>query len=120
MSTNLEEPLGSGSEKVDDTLPPPDADVEAHKLKAQQQQDDLLVDGPSVPPTNKTERRVTGLSWLVLVLAILSSTFLYALDNTITADVRPSIIETFGNRVAMLPWLSVSYPMAEVGSNPLW
>lgn len=100
MSTK--EPLRSESNNVDTC--PPDAES---RLKVEE----------DVP---KTERRVTGLSWFVLVLAVLSSTFLYALDNTITADVRPSIIETFGNRVAMLPWLSVSYPMAEVGSNPLW
>jgi len=65
------------------------------------------------------ERSVTGLPWLVMILAILSSTFLYALDNTVMADVRPSIMDTFGH-MDMLPWLSVSYPMGEVGANPLW
>ncbi|KAL1845694.1 hypothetical protein Daus18300_014463 [Diaporthe australafricana] len=64
-------------------------------------------------------RRVTGISWAIAVVALLSSTFLYALDNTIMANVRPSIVETF-YRIDMLPWLSVSYPMGEVGSNPLW
>ncbi|KAI1371686.1 MFS general substrate transporter [Hypoxylon crocopeplum] len=64
-------------------------------------------------------RKVTGIRWLIVVVSILSSTFLYALDNTVMANVRPSIVETFG-RIDMLPWLSVSYPMGEVGSNPLW
>ncbi|KAI1657073.1 putative efflux pump antibiotic resistance protein [Daldinia decipiens] len=66
------------------------------------------------------ERGVRGFRWVLVVLAVLSSTFLYALDNTVTANVRPSMIETFGNRFDMLPWLSVSYPMGEVGMNPLW
>ncbi|KAI2780681.1 putative efflux pump antibiotic resistance protein [Daldinia loculata] len=66
------------------------------------------------------ERKIKGLRWPLVILAVLSSTFLYALDNTITANVRPSILETFGNRFDMLPWLSVSYPMGEVGMNPLW
>ncbi|KAF2865015.1 putative efflux pump antibiotic resistance protein [Massariosphaeria phaeospora] len=66
-----------------------------------------------------TERALKGISWIVVVVAVLSSTFLYALDNTIMANVRPSIIDTFGH-VDMLPWLSVSYPMGEVGANPLW
>ncbi|RYP12070.1 hypothetical protein DL767_011508 [Monosporascus sp. MG133] len=65
------------------------------------------------------QRTLTGFSWAIAILALLSSTFLYALDNTIMANVRPSIVETF-NRIDLLPWLSVSYPMGEVGSNPLW
>lgn len=68
----------------------------------------------------KAERKIKGLHWCIVVLAVLSSTFLYALDNTVTATVRPSMITTFGNQVNMLPWLSVSYPMGEVGTNPLW
>lgn len=67
----------------------------------------------------QVRREVTGISWLIVVVALLSATFLYALDNTVTANVRPSIVETFG-RIDMLPWLSVSYPMGEVGANPLW
>ncbi len=55
---------------------------------------------------------------MIVITAIMSSTFLYALDNTVTANVRPSMIESPGNRIDMLPWLSVSYPMGEVGSNP--
>lgn len=65
------------------------------------------------------ERKLKGFSWFIVVVAILAPTFLYALDNTIMANVRPSIIDTF-DRVDMLTWLSVSYPMGEVGANPLW
>lgn len=69
---------------------------------------------------DKPTRTIKGARWAVVVLSILSSTFLYALDNTVTANVRPSMIETFGNRVEWLTWLSVSYPMGEVGMSPLW
>lgn len=64
-------------------------------------------------------RKVRGVLWFLVVVAVLSATFLYALDNTVMANVRPSIVETF-DRIDMLPWLSVSYPMGEVGANPLW
>lgn len=37
-----------------------------------------------------------GISWFIVVVAVLSPTFLYALDNTIMAKVVPSIIDTFG------------------------
>ena len=66
------------------------------------------------------ERKTAGGLWFIVNTAVLSATFLYALDNTIMANVRPNIIETFGNKVEILPWLSISYPMGEVGANPLW
>ncbi|KAG8158185.1 hypothetical protein KVR01_011946 [Diaporthe batatas] len=68
----------------------------------------------------KAERKIRGLQWLVVVLSVLSSTFLYALDNTVTATVRPSMITTFGNQVNMLPWLSVSYPMGEFNNKTVY
>ena len=67
-----------------------------------------------------TRHRLTGFKWFVVIVAILSSTFLYALDNTVTANVRPSMIKTLGNRIDLLPWLSVAYPLGEIGTNPLW
>jgi hypothetical protein len=70
--------------------------------------------------TPRMERDVTGILWFIVNVAVLSATFLYALDNTVMANVRPSVIESFGNRVDTLAWLSISYPMGEVGSNPLW
>ncbi|KAF1967042.1 putative efflux pump antibiotic resistance protein [Bimuria novae-zelandiae CBS 107.79] len=66
-----------------------------------------------------SECKVKGILWCIVVIAVISPTFLYALDNTIMANVRPSIIDTFG-RVDMLTWLCVSYSMGEVGANPLW
>lgn len=47
-------------------------------------------------------RNIRGVRWVIIVLAVLSSAFLYALDNTVTANVRPAIIQTFGNQVEML------------------
>lgn len=44
----------------------------------------------------------------LVVVSILSFTFLFALDNTITADVQPQIIEQFGS-ISKLPWLSVGF-----------
>jgi hypothetical protein len=44
--------------------------------------------------------------------------FLFALDNTIVANVQPSIIESLGH-VDMLPWVSVSYPLGVVALNLL-
>ncbi|GKZ36596.1 hypothetical protein AbraIFM66950_007749 [Aspergillus brasiliensis] len=67
-----------------------------------------------------TGRKITGVAWFVVNVALLSATFLYALDNTVTATVRPAIVDTFGHRMDMLPWVSVAYPMGELGTNPIW
>lgn len=64
-------------------------------------------------------RKITGLKWAVVVLAIISSTFLYALDNTIMANIRPGIIKSLGH-IELLPWITVAYPLGEVGSCPFW
>ncbi|KAI0205252.1 putative efflux pump antibiotic resistance protein [Astrocystis sublimbata] len=74
---------------------------------------------PDINDTPNKSRKLTGISWFIAMFAIISSTFLYALDNTVLANVRPSIIETFGH-IDLLTWVSVAYPLGEVGSNPLW
>lgn len=60
------------------------------------------------PTDEKPPREVSGFVWFVAVAATLSSVFLYALDNTIVADITPTIVNTFEN-VDNLPWLSVGF-----------
>jgi len=50
------------------------------------------------------------------VSAILSSLFLFALDNTIVADIQPAIVETFDN-VRKLSWLRVSLLLGATSTN---
>ncbi|KAI0206085.1 hypothetical protein F4808DRAFT_191534 [Astrocystis sublimbata] len=38
-----------------------------------------------------TERKMTGIKWAIFIASLISSTFLYAFDNTAVANVRPSI-----------------------------
>ncbi|KAF2253862.1 MFS general substrate transporter [Trematosphaeria pertusa] len=64
-------------------------------------------------------RKITGLKWAVVVLAIISSTFLYALDNTIMANIRPGIIKSLGH-IELLPWITVAYPLGEFNNKWLY
>lgn len=64
-------------------------------------------------------RNVHGIKWVFAVSAVLASTFLFALDNTIVADVQPAIVERFGE-VNKLPWLSVAFLVAAAGTNLVW
>ncbi|KAG8626046.1 hypothetical protein KVT40_006447 [Elsinoe batatas] len=60
------------------------------------------------PEADASPRDVHGFMWFLVVISILSSIFLYSLDNTIVADVTPAITNRFGN-AALLPWLSVAF-----------
>lgn len=67
----------------------------------------------------KPVRDITGWRWIVVVIAILSSTFLFALDNTIVADVQPKIIDTF-NSISKLTWVSVAFLMTAASTNLIY
>ncbi|KAI8941175.1 hypothetical protein NX059_002412 [Plenodomus lindquistii] len=53
-------------------------------------------------------RAVHGFKWFLVVLAIVSSLGLYALDNTIVANIVPDIIQDLG-QAEQLAWLSVGF-----------
>jgi hypothetical protein len=67
----------------------------------------------------KVSRDVTGIRWFLVVLSILSSTFLWALDNTIVADVQPAIVRQFAS-VEKLPWLPVAFLLGASSTNLFW
>ncbi|KAI0974394.1 putative efflux pump antibiotic resistance protein [Xylaria arbuscula] len=71
---------------------------------------------PDTDENPNDSRKLTGITWFIAMFAIISSTFLYALDNTVLANVRPSIIDTFG-QIDLLTWVSVAYPLGEIGGK---
>jgi MFS family permease len=48
---------------------------------------------------------------MLIVLTILSSTFLFALDNTIVADVQSPLVQQFGE-VEKLSWIGVAFVLS--------
>lgn len=64
-------------------------------------------------------RKITGIKWVLVLLSILSSTFLFALDNTVVADVQPQIVQAFGE-IQKLSWLPVAFLVAAVSTNLIW
>ena len=71
------------------------------------------------PEEQKPPRDVHGFVWALVVLSILSSTFLFALDNTIVADIQPAIVKRFGS-ISKLPWLSVAFLVSAASTNLVW
>lgn len=64
-------------------------------------------------------RDVHGIRWGLIVTAILSSTFLFSLDNTVVADIQADIVNTFGE-VQKLSWLPVALLVVSVSTNLIW
>ena len=74
---------------------------------------------PEPVEEERSPRDVHGIKWAVAVFSILISTFLFALDNTIVADIQPAIVDNFG-QVGKLSWLSVAFLVAAIGTNLFW
>ena len=55
----------------------------------------------------------------MVVVSLLSCLFLYALDNTVVANVQPHVVETF-KRVDLVPWLGVSFALASAATTLPW
>ena len=70
-------------------------------------------------PNVQSPRQLKGISWVLVVISVLSSIFLFALDNTIVADVQPKIVATLGD-IAKLPWISVAFSLGAVSVNLIW
>ncbi|KAF4829826.1 Efflux pump patC [Colletotrichum siamense] len=69
---------------------------------------------PEAPP-----RDINGWKWYLTIISILLSTFIYALDNTVVADLQPVIILEFGN-IQKLSWLSVAFLLTATATNLAW
>lgn len=72
-----------------------------------------------LPKQETPARSVHGLKWVVVVISILSSTLLFALDNTVVADVQPQIVLQF-DAINQIAWLSVAFIMGSLSFTLLY
>ncbi|KAJ5797625.1 Phomenoic acid biosynthesis cluster MFS-type transporter [Penicillium pulvis] len=56
------------------------------------------------------ERTIDGVKWILVVIAILSSHLLFALDNTIVANIQAAILMEFDD-AEQISWLSVGFTL---------
>ena len=64
-------------------------------------------------------RNLKGIKWIICVLSIFSSVFLYALDNTVVATIQPAIINDM-HHIEKLPWVSVTFQVTSVALDLTW
>ena len=86
----------------------PQLHSDAKETRDTQKEAEDSVNSPidTLPPP----RDIRGLKWFVVVSTVLSCTLLFSLDNTIVANIQPSIIEHFGD-VSKLPWLGAAFAL---------
>ncbi|KAJ5222075.1 uncharacterized protein N7469_010962 [Penicillium citrinum] len=65
------------------------------------------------------QSRVPKALWVLIVLTILSSTFLFSLDNTIVADIQSPIVERLGE-VGKMSWLGVAFVLSGSATIITW
>ncbi|KAI9752221.1 MAG: hypothetical protein M4579_005724 [Chaenotheca gracillima] len=86
----------------------------------EEKQDQRVLDkSPDAAEPEGPPRDISGWKWYMTVVAILFSTFLYALDATVVADLQPVIVEEFGG-IQKLSWLSVAFLLCATATNLLW
>lgn len=61
-------------------------------------------------------RSIQGTRWILVVLAVLSSTFFHGLDNTVVADIQPAVINQF-DAIDRLPWVSITFLIGAASTN---
>lgn len=62
-------------------------------------------------------RQLHGWKWAVVYASIVTTIFLFALDNTIVAAVQPSILESLGD-VELLPWIGTGFALGSTAILP--
>lgn len=91
-----------------DTIQASDEDVEATQQNATAQVE-----------AEEPVRSLKGIKWIICVLSIFSSVFLYALDNTVVATIQPAIIDHL-HHIEKLPWVSVAFQVTSVALDLTW
>lgn len=107
------------SSKVDETQVLVMQDMNFGTEREQDPKPDLDAEKSLVENSNLSPRKVHGPSWALLCIAVFSAQFLFSLDNTIVADVQPSIVEDLGE-IQKLPWITVAFELGAASANLFW
>ena len=89
------------------------AETEDSKKEEKEQQQEQP--SPERPSTS-SKRTIVGTRWVSIVLAVLSSTFFFGLDNTVVAVVQPIVVNRF-DALDRLPWISVAFLVGAASTN---
>lgn len=101
-----QEILATDAELVKKDTPPARSSIE-EKITVSRPED--LTFSPDPAPPAKWWK------WVLVISSILSSTYLFALGNSIVADIQPAIVEQFHN-VKKVLWISVAFSLGDAST----
>lgn len=90
-----------------------------HDRKATVTGSPAINEKPDEEDTPPRPAYLVGWKWFVYMTAIISSTFLFALDGTIVAVLQPGLVEEFGH-IEALSWLTVAFLLSATATNLVW
>jgi hypothetical protein len=114
-----EEKWEGGTQTTDGTLQSSFPTVLDSNVTPKENSEAVQSPSPLALEADEPVRNLRGIKWIVCVLSIYSSVFLYALDNTIVATIQPAIIADLGH-IEKLPWVSVGYQATSVALDLTW
>jgi hypothetical protein len=114
LSCNLPGIEHSSSQAKFNAMAIPDPNEVTVKAKSEPSFEAEATDTPPATPP-----QLKPLSWVLVMIALLTSLFLFALDNTIVANVQPDIIDTLGE-IEKLPWVSVAFALGGIATDLPW
>lgn len=65
------------------------------------------------------DTRPHGAGWILIVVSLISATFLWGLDGTIVADIQATFVEEF-HAIDKLAWNSVAFFLGAAASVLSW
>ncbi|KAM0547521.1 hypothetical protein ACHAPJ_010394 [Fusarium lateritium] len=77
-----------------------------------------LADDTRPKENDESPRNTHGWKWALSYTAMLSTTFLFALDNTIVADIQPAILGDLG-AIELLPWVGTGFALGTMVVLPI-
>ena len=69
--------------------------------------------------TSPSTTNLTRIRWRILCACLLLAETQAALENTITANLQPVIIDTFGE-ISKFPWINITYSLGGAATCLLW
>ena len=68
---------------------------------------------PEAAPGTDIPDRPAGWRWALALIALYSTALLVGLDTTISADVQPAIVTSFGS-IGKIAWIGAGYPLGSI------
>jgi len=108
--------IDSSEKTAPGTPPPTDASPRpVHGVKVRHSQYPLL----PIEFVQCANKQLPPRQWVLVVVSLLASFLLYALDTTIVATIQPAIVDTYG-RVDLVPWLAAAFALASAATTLPW